>query len=299
MDPSLYRPSFGLNMRRLLAEEPLAVRLSDEDLREVQPQVQALGLSDGQPIVTLHVREAGYKASTGVEDRAKDTVRNARIESYLPAIDWLVSHGYTVVRIGDSSMAPLQRDGVIDLATLPSHSLGLDLYYVKRSAFFIATDSGPYNLSLLCDTPCLATNMTHVLGAYPLRARDRYVVRRVDDLSENRELTLNDMLTPQHLKFRWDSSKYRFHDNSPEDILDGVQEMVSVTRGPWQPSAVQRAFRDTIVSFLATDYGRRKLKQPAGTPYFVGDGWATAASARAVCDDPAGQASGPPQPVAG
>jgi putative glycosyltransferase (TIGR04372 family) len=279
---SLRRMGFGLDFRRLFAEQPLDVRLHGDDEERVAVQAAALGLADDRPIVTLHVREDGYK---GAADREKDMVRSASLQTYLPALDWLVSRGYTVVRIGDPSMTPLQREGVVDLAAFPERSLGFDVHCIRRSAFFIATDSGPYNLSLLCNTPCLATNMTHVLGAYPTRARDRYIVRRVDDLVERRQLSLGEMLTPRHLKFRWDASKYRFHGNTPDDLLAGVQEMVQVVQGTWQPTSAQRAFRSAVSVFFESDYGRRKLKQASGSaaaPYFVGAGWASDASARAV-----------------
>jgi putative glycosyltransferase (TIGR04372 family) len=283
----MYQANFALEFRRLFALEPLKVSLGGDDDRRAAAGMAALGLDDGRPLVTLHVRGPGYKASRGIRDRSKDSVRNARLESYIPAVDWLVSRGYTVVRIGDASMEPLQRAGVVDLARWPSRSLGLDIQCVKRSQFFIATDSGPYNLALLCNIPCLATNMTHVLGAYPLRARDRYIVRHVDDLSEGRRMTLEDMLTPRHLKFRWDDSLYRFHDNSADEILAGVREMSAVIRGKWEPTPAQRRFRLAVEAFLSSPYGLRKLKRSGAdgeTPHFVGDGWATQASADIVCE---------------
>jgi putative glycosyltransferase (TIGR04372 family) len=275
-DPWRFRTGFGLDFRRLLAEARLEVALGPGDRARVEADAAALGLDGDRPLVTLHVREATSKADV---DRDKDVVRNASVAAYVPAIDWLVSEGYQVVRIGDPSMTPVRREGVVDLAHAPARSLGLDVFCVRRSAFFVATDSGPYNLALLCDTPCLGTNMTHLIGAYPLRERDRYIVRRVDDVAADRPLTLEGMLTPEHLKFRWDPQRYRFLDNAPSEILAGVQEMVAVTRGETAPTAEQREFRGAVEAFLESDYGRRKSKQPEGTPYFVGNGWATKDSA--------------------
>lgn len=285
IDPWLYYPSFGLNMRRLLAEEPLAVGLSEEDLREVQPQVQALGLSDGQPMVTIHVREGGSKTASGITDRAKDVVRNASLDSYLPAIDWLVSRGFLVVRIGDPSMRPLRRDGVVDLATFPARSLALDLFCVQRSAFFLATDSGPFNLALLCDVPCLATNVTHFLGAYPVRAKDRYLLRHTYDATDRHELTLAEMLTPHHLKYRFDPGHVVFQENTPEEITAATQEMVRQLERPSEPTLEQGAVREAIETFLASDFGQRKLKLAvSGTtePYYLGLGLTTAQCASAL-----------------
>jgi putative glycosyltransferase (TIGR04372 family) len=267
------QPILGLNVRRLLVEAPLDVSLSEADEREVAPVAASLGLTSNSPIVALHVREAGYKPSQGVEDRGKDAVRNAALQSYIPAIDWLVSRGFLVARIGDASMTPMRRAGVVDLATRPERSLALELLAVKRSRFLIATDSGPYNLSFLLNVPSLLTNVTHFLGAYPLRAADRYMLRRAYDARDGHELTLAEMLTPHHLKFRFDSAHVRFDDNTADDIVAGVQEMVQNTAE--DPTSEQLGIRAAISEFLASDYGRRKLKlgaTGASEPYFVGLG---------------------------
>ena len=164
---ALYHPFFGLNFRRLFVEQPLQVTLGFEDAGDTEALAAALSLKGGRRIVTLHVRESGFKAAQGISDRDKDVVRNACVHSYAPAIDWLVERGFLVVRIGDSSMTPMSRPGVMDLATSPRRTLALELWCIQRSAFFIATDSGPYNLCLLFNVPCLATNMTHVIGGVP------------------------------------------------------------------------------------------------------------------------------------
>lgn len=289
-EPGL-QPLMGLNVRRLLAEAPLEVRLSDADERAVAPIAASLGLAGDAPVVALHVRESGYKVAQGAEDRDKDIVRNASLDSYLPAVDWLVSRGYVVARIGDTSMTPLTRPGVVDLATSPERSLALDLFAVQRSAFFIASDSGPYNLSFLFDVPSLLTNVTHFLGAYPLRPADRYIVRHAYDANDGHELALNEMLTPHHLKFRFDTGHVRFGDNTEDEILAGTQEIAAALEHPSDATGAQRDVRNAIETFLASDYGRRKLKLAvtgASEAHYVGEGRATQACAERLA---AGQRS--------
>ena len=67
------------------------------------------GIDPARPIVTLHVRESGYKEVLGIVDREKDSVRNADVDSYATATDWLIERGYQVVRFGDPQMKPFRR----------------------------------------------------------------------------------------------------------------------------------------------------------------------------------------------
>lgn len=267
------RAYFGLDLREAYATRPLPVRLSASALQRIRAGREALGLGENSRLVTLHVRESGYKAAHGSVDREKDAARNASIESYLPAIDWLVSRGYTVVRFGDPLMTPLTHPGVVDLATSSHRTPELEIWAVLESRFFIASDSGPYNLSVLSGVPCLAVNMTHHIGGYPLRAHDRYILKHAVDTETGREVGIAEMFTPAHLKHRWVPGRFRFVDNTAVEIAAAVQEMETVVGGQASVAPAQQAFRDAVVAFLASDYGQRKQGKGAQGAFFLGEGW--------------------------
>lgn len=271
------RAYFGLDLRKTCATVPLSIRLPEAVESASAAAARGLGIEEAARIVTLHVREAGYKASLGLVDREKDAARNARPETYLDAIDWLVARGYTVVRFGDALMTPMARPGLIDLATSPARTPALELWCVLRSRFFIASDCGPYNLSVLTGVPCLGVNITHHVGAYPLRAHDRYILKHVIDNETGAELRLGDMLTPAHMKLRWAPGRYTFRDNTATEICEAVREMESVTSPGGthaEPGAGQVAFRRVLAGFLDSDYGRRRQKGSTQPGFYLGDGWA-------------------------
>lgn len=268
-----HEPYFGLDLRRTYAQQPIEVRLPARAATAADATARALGL-DGRRLVTLHVRESGYKASLGIVDREKDTARNAHLGTYLDAIDWLAGQGYTVVRFGDPQMTPLRHPGVIDLATSPERTPELEIWCVLRSRFFIASDAGPYNLSVLTGVPCLGVNITHHIGAYPLRAHDRYLLKHVVDEESGRTLPLAEMFTRGHLKQRWAPGRYRFIDNTPGEIMAAVEEIERVVaQGPTEASPAQRAFRGLVQGFLDSDYGRSRQQKGNQPPFYLGDGW--------------------------
>lgn len=281
------RAYLGLDLRRSYATRPLQVRLAGREETDARRRAAELGLHDGARIVTLHVREPAYKAALGAVDREKDAARNARIETYGDAIDWLVARGTTIVRFGDPLMTPLRRPGVIDLATSPLRTPALEIWCVLRSRFFIASDCGPFNLSVLTGVPCLGVNMTHLIGAYPLRPHDRYILKHVTDAPTGRELTLTEMLTPDHIKARWAPGRHHFVDNTPAEILEAVQEMEQTVGIPAPAGPAQQAYRNSVAAFLDSDYGRTKQKMGGVQPgLYLGDGWIGEEFAKRHLGDP-------------
>jgi hypothetical protein len=143
--------------RRLIAENvPFRFRDAERDRLEVL--LCDLGILPGRKLVTLHVREGGFRRGREIQDKMKargaepdkildDSTRNATIENYFTAIRYLTDAGYRIVRIGDPTMTPLSLASVVDIATLPRHDPALDYYCVSRSDFFVACDSGPLILS--------------------------------------------------------------------------------------------------------------------------------------------------------
>lgn len=269
----------GYDIRRLCVEHPLQVSFRPSDEATVRQLAADLGLLD-RPLVALHVREGGSKRDAGTGGFARDVPRDARIESYLPAVDFLVSRGYTVVRIGDPGMRPCQRPGLVDVATHPRHSLLLDLWCVKNCRFFIAGDSGPYLLSWLFNVPCVAVNNTNVLGVFPLRSSDRYTIKTLQAVATGREVPLSELLTADvftHLRRRIvKEGVYRYVDNDEQDILAAVQEMERDLAHPVPESAMQQEYRRAIQSLRQDPRLQGKLNQKTdGGEVLLGDGRVT------------------------
>lgn len=129
--------------------------------RQYETAVESLGIVPDQPVVTLHVREAGFAA-----DSEGQGYRNARIENYLGAIGALAAKGFRVIRIGDQSMTRLPDIGpnVFDAASAPVQAQGVvtgafvEACAIMRSEFFIGTASGPQNIAMAARIPTLLLN---------------------------------------------------------------------------------------------------------------------------------------------
>jgi putative glycosyltransferase (TIGR04372 family) len=121
------------------------------------PRIQSFlsdsGLGRDARIVTLHCREGGYRQD------ARHDLRNAPVSTFLPALRWLTDRGYTVVRMGDRSMSPIDGvPGVVDYANSTLKSQDLDVLLPAVAEFHIGTSSGLSLVPLLFATPCLFLN---------------------------------------------------------------------------------------------------------------------------------------------
>ena len=268
----------GYDIRELSTQSPLTVHFSEKDERAACQMLKTMALCPGDPFVVLHVRGAGSQSALETSNRSKDLSRNALLASFMPAIDEIIARGYRVVRIGDPSMVPLDRPGVIDLATGEARDVVAQLWAVKNCRFFIAADAGPYLLSWLFNVPCLCVNTTNLLGVYPLRRTDRYLVKRVVNRSSGQPVSLSEMLTETFI-YAMKRRLYKEHtlaylDNTPDEILSGVREMFVALDNPDVPATpAQSEVRQLVMKARSGNLSRDKTyAKTASKEVFLGAG---------------------------
>lgn len=219
---------------------PIRLRLPARREAQVVREAAALGIDPSAPIVTVHVRESGYRSSSGLRQRSWDDVRNARIETFRPAFRALVKRGYTVVRLGDASMTPVEMRGVVDLATSPSRTPWLEIWCTMRSQFLVGCDSGPSWLAVLLGVPLLTVNAVHFRDLS--RPTDRIICKLARDRTTGAVLPVAAMLTEEFLRVGFKGDRYECIDNAPDDITRAVLDMIEVVHGRERRSSWQSRF---------------------------------------------------------
>ena len=262
-------------VRPLMASGQIRVLLPRRVEAEARRQASQLGLDSGPPIVTLHVREAGWYRGFGMEENPAEWARSADVQTYRRAVDELVCRGYRVVRMGDPSMAPIDWPGFVDLATSPARTDLLELWCVARSAFFIGCESGPGELAKLLGVPILLVNVRGPDRQYPPRRTDRYILKRMVRLADEHVLSLREQASPRALADRNRFDLIRYRDNTDEEILRATIEMLDALGGDSPESDAQAEFRRTLERSLSDPtlpkkYRRRGLV--GSGPVFLGAG---------------------------
>ncbi len=278
--PALSRALALIDFRREYAERSVRVELPARLSATARREALRAGIDPDKPLVTVHVRESGYKVSLGLPERPTDIMRNATIARYGPALRYLIEQGFQVVRVGDPNASPVEEEGVIDLARSPLRTEPLELWCLKQSQFFLASDSGPYMVALLLNTPTLAVNVTALVGGDPLRTGDLYLLKHVIDARSGRELSGRELLTSEYLVHFRARERYRHEENTADEIRQAVIEMVARQRQLQPPTPGQSWFREGLQSLMGGADVAAWRGSAGLPPLYVGDGLLADVAAR-------------------
>jgi putative glycosyltransferase (TIGR04372 family) len=187
-----------------------------------------LGFREQDWFVTIHVRDSVLsKPNYG---------RNADITSYLPAIKYIVNQGGFVVRIGGQDSRKLPKiNGFLDYANYPNKSRMLDVFFLAKAKFMIATTSGPIGVASSFGTPILWTNAPDI-GKAVFHPRSLLIPKLI--LNAKKEiLTMSEVLSSplgytdsqiNNLEgFKNNFQGYTWRNNSEVEITNGVREMLT------------------------------------------------------------------------
>lgn len=220
--------------RRML-RAPSAVSLSPDFVDEACSQLTALGITHGRPLVTF-------------ESRTRPDIAAAVME-------FLVSEGYAVARIGAPTDGVRCCNGVVDLTTRAPRPLSLEMFLVSASAFIVCESIDVQQLAYLVNTPSLTINARDPFVAYPVRANGLFALSAAIDLESAQPITIGDMLTQPYFRDlhkqqvrgrRRGSHGYR--DNTVEELTEAIKEMrVGIADGWVSESESQSRFRQRVV----------------------------------------------------
>ncbi|MCP5372624.1 MAG: TIGR04372 family glycosyltransferase [Hyphomicrobiales bacterium] len=216
------------------------------------------GLPEDAWFVCLHVREAGFFD----EDVAwsNNRHRNARVETYLPAVAEVVARGGHVVRIGDPTMTPLPGvPGLIDYAHGGDDLRAdwMDLVCVAEARFYLGMASGPSSVAVNFGVPTLGTNW-FPLGPWPYCAGDIFIHKRLRDTATGRFLGIAESLAPPLFSamapLYFQARGLEPVDNTADEIRAATREMLDRLDGTWTDTAEDDA-RQARYRALADPHG--------------------------------------------
>ncbi|MDO8289815.1 MAG: TIGR04372 family glycosyltransferase [Parvibaculum sp.] len=227
------------------------------------------GLPRDAWFVGVHVRTPGFHQKW---HEAHPGTRNAEIETYREAINWIVAQGGWVVRLGDSHMPPYApHERVIDYATSEFRSPDFDVMFCATCEFFLGTNSGFSVVPAMFGKPCALTNWSP-LAIPNWYLDDVYVPKLVREKSTGRLLTFREMFSSiaGWSQFTKDYAKANLEvvENDPEDLLDATVEVFETVRGKFilsddDKSRIER-FNDIALAnngFVGSRISARFLKR--------------------------------------
>lgn len=217
-------------------QKPL-LRLSQEDKEWSDKQFNILGIPGNSWYVCLHVREKGYSDI----DHSIQSYRNADIENYYSAIQYIVSKGGWVVRLGDPSSKPLSRmRNVVDYAHSRFKSERLDVALCARAKFILGSTSGLCLVSTVFGVPVAIANLAPS-GGLGFSRDDISIPKKIFNVSDNIILSFKESLASPSSGFRF---AQQYSDNKLELIQNSEDEIVSLVKEMFGRLSNEAAIRD-------------------------------------------------------
>lgn len=204
--------------------QPL-LSLSESDYQRGWECLTSLGVPRGSWFVCVHCREDGYLGDVD------QSMRNADIFNYLPAMEEIVRQGGWVIRMGDPSMKPIPSRGrIIDYAHLPVKSDWMDVFLCASCKFFLGSNSGLSCLASVFGVPSANANFAPISAILPYGPQDVGIPKLIWSIKEERFLTFKEIFDSPISIHRQDSlyaqAGVKAVENSPEDIKDLAVEML-------------------------------------------------------------------------
>jgi len=186
-----------------------------------------------------------------------------------PAIDWLVSQGYSIVRVGHIS-DPMGPRKLIDVP-VAGPDAELIARVVMEKARFVVCDAGErQRQAVVINTPSLRLNAHDPFSAYPVRGNGVFTLATAVDLDSGRLLEPHELLTQTYLR---QLRHYGSRPNRPEQVLSAVQEMHEGVTAGWREDANQVRVRELVTDAGMSLASRIPLVAEWGPDdAFLGDG---------------------------
>ena len=155
--------------------------------------------------------------------------RNGKFSNYLLTINYLISKGYTVIKIGRSNnIVNINNKKFIDY----SYNLfedSLDLFLISKCIFYISNSTGLDHLAFSLNKPMLINTPT-IHDFFIERKNIVYLLRPYFSRKLNRELNVDEIIE-KNLSFKlksydFEEQEVKINDNSPDEILLACKDLL-------------------------------------------------------------------------
>ena len=181
---------------------------------------------DPEKIVCINIWNAEHLKNL---DWSHHSHRNGKFSNYLLTINYLISKGYTVIKIGRSNnIVNINNKKFIDY----SYNLfedSLDLFLISKCIFYISNSTGLDHLAFSLNKPMLINTPT-IHDFFVERKNIVYLLRPYFSRKLNRELNVDEIIEKK-LSFKlksydFEEQEVKINDNSPDEILLACKDLL-------------------------------------------------------------------------
>ncbi len=203
--------------------------------------LKSIGLKENQKFVCVLNRDPFYKKnfvgqySKGINWDVHN-FRNSDIDTYIPAIEFLLKKNYFVLRVGKGVSKKLKIDhkNFLDYSSSNLRNDFLDIFLMSNSYFNLVSESGLLTVSLLYNVPICFVNMGVIKGTQVWHEKQIAIYKKIWSNEKKNYLSLKEIKflsdinnhkdkkiqSYNSINFWENDERYSIHDNTPQEILD-------------------------------------------------------------------------------
>ncbi len=217
--------------------------------------------------VCIHSRDGAYlaKQKPGVSWGYHD-YRDSDINDFTEAIRYIIDQGGFVIRMGSAVEKPLifRHEKLIDYATT-FRSDFMDIYLIAKCRFILGTTGGICDVAIAMNKPRISVNYAPP-GVAPFGKDNLYIPKKLRSKNNGCYLSLSEVLKNKRdrLGIQYDELGYAYEDNSREEILEAVREMVARLEGTFRLSGEDEALLQRYFNLFEPGNLSYGVKTPIG-----------------------------------
>ncbi len=191
------------------------------------------GMKNSDRFVCLHVRSVGFY---GESREQAQRFRNTTLDNYYPLVRAITDMGLWVIRMGDTSMPPLDltqcgvSGRVVDYALSSDRTAELDVALCAECELFVSSPSGLHTVAHAFGRRVCEVNYP-IYNGFPWHPGDIFIPQLYFSHVKGRPLTLEEILGTDviHLDhhFLLERAGISLLPNDPDDIVETVREALA------------------------------------------------------------------------
>jgi putative glycosyltransferase (TIGR04372 family) len=229
-----------------------------------------------KPFVCFYARDNKFLQHHFPEDDwSYHNYRDANIDNYVDAVNYLVDRGYYAVRVGKLVSKPfvLVKEGVIDYSTGPWRSDFADLYLLSQCRYFVGQGAGLEAVARLFRKPQVLLNYIPLNLLIAWSKNDLMIFKKLWLKKEKRFMSFREikdselgMALGEDVYQRWDVEVV---ENSPEEIRDAVVEMDERLNGTWQTNDEYEFLQGRFWAMFKPDRWNKVFRARVGSKFLM------------------------------
>ncbi|WP_428079415.1 TIGR04372 family glycosyltransferase [Candidatus Pelagibacter sp.] len=229
------------DVENLLPKNKPFLNLTSQEILEGEKFLLNMGIKKNDKIVCLNVRDDAFLK---INDKSKDwsyhSYRDANIENFLEAAEYLAEKKYFVFRMGVKVNKKFLSNNkrIIDYATNGMRTEFLDFFLAYRCEFCITTGSGYDAIPQLFRKPLLYVSYSPLAYLNTFNTKNLTIFRTHLSLENNKEMSLKEIFSKgagfifstQGFK----NKKIKLLESTSSEIKNATEEMVQRLENTWE-----------------------------------------------------------------